>query len=161
MFYSFDVVGEVAFGKDFANLVTGIEHSAIKPIHEHIRVFGVLSPLPWLMNILTCIPSASSIYTEIFSFCANEIRAKQKVSYQFVALAPVARYFVTDVRFIRKSWDNEEYPNDIVSWLLKAVFEKDASAAPTKEALDYDSRLVLLAGRFVFAQGIGTATVLT
>ncbi|KAJ0114720.1 hypothetical protein J7T55_004964 [Diaporthe amygdali] len=146
MFYSFDVVGEVAFGKDFANLVTGIEHSAIKPIHEHIRVFGVLSPLPWLMNILTCIPSASSIYTEIFSFCANEIRAKQKVSYQFVALTPVARYFVTDVRFTPKSWDNEEYPNDIVSWLLKAVFEKDASAAPTKEALDYDSRLVLLAG---------------
>lgn len=79
MFYSFDVIGEVAFGKDFGNLVTGTEHSALQPIHEHIKVFGVLSPLPWLMNILTSIPSASSKFTEIFSFCENEIRAKQKV----------------------------------------------------------------------------------
>lgn len=36
-----------------------------------------------------------------------------------------------------------------MSWLLKAVHEKDASAAPTAEALEYDSRLVLLAGRCV------------
>ncbi|KAL1876456.1 hypothetical protein Daus18300_002700 [Diaporthe australafricana] len=81
MLYSFDVLGEVALGKDFANLATGVEHSAIKPIHEHIRVFGVLSPLPWLMNVLTCLPSASSIYSEIFGFCADEIRAKQKASH--------------------------------------------------------------------------------
>lgn len=81
MLYNFDVVGEVALGKDFANLATWIEHSAIKPIHEHIKVFGVPSPLPWLMNVLTCLPSASNIYSEIFSFCAYEIRAKQKVSH--------------------------------------------------------------------------------
>ncbi|KAK7721297.1 hypothetical protein SLS64_001593 [Diaporthe eres] len=74
----FDVIGEVAFGKDFGNLITGTEHSALKPIHEHIKVFAVLGHLPWLMNIMTSIPSASSVYTEIFSFCENEIRAKQK-----------------------------------------------------------------------------------
>lgn len=79
MFYSFDVIGDVAFGKDFGNLVTGTEHSALKPIHEHIKAFAVLGPLPWLMNIMTTIPSASSIYTEIFGFCENEIRTKQKV----------------------------------------------------------------------------------
>ncbi|KAL2278404.1 hypothetical protein FJTKL_14499 [Diaporthe vaccinii] len=123
MFYSFDVIGEVAFGKDFGNLITGTEHSALKPIHEHIKVFAVLGHLPWLMNIMTSIPSASSVYTEIFSFCENEIRAKQK-----------------------KLWDSEKYPSDIVSWLLKAVHDKDISAAPTTEALEYDSRLVLLAG---------------
>ncbi|KAG6366127.1 hypothetical protein INS49_000303 [Diaporthe citri] len=118
----FDVIGEVAFGKDFGNLATGTEHSALKPIHEHIKVFAVLGHLPWLMNIMTSIPSASSIYTEIFSFCEDEIRAKQKL------------------------WDSEKCPSDIVSWLLKAVHDKDASAAPTTEALEYDSRLVLLAG---------------
>ncbi|ROW01204.1 hypothetical protein VSDG_02711 [Cytospora chrysosperma] len=122
MFYSFDVVGEVGFSKDFGNLTTGVEHSAIKPIHEHIKVFGVLSPIPWLMNVLGSIPGAANIYTEIFDICANEIRAKQKV------------------------WDSEKYPQDIVSWLLKAVHEKDISAAPTIEALDDDARIVLLAG---------------
>ncbi|KUI63677.1 Tryprostatin B 6-hydroxylase [Cytospora mali] len=119
----FDVMGEVGFSKDFGNLTTGIEHSAIKPIHAHIKVFGVLSPLPWLMNILGSIPGAASAYNEIFSFCADEIRAKQKV------------------------WDSEKYPDDIVSWLLKAVHEQDISAAPSVEALDDDARIVLLAGR--------------
>lgn len=38
MFYSFDVIGEIAFENDFGNLVTGTKHSAIKPIHEHIKV---------------------------------------------------------------------------------------------------------------------------
>lgn len=80
MFYSFDVIGEVAFSKDFGNLMTGTEHSALIPIHEHIKALGVLSPVPWLMNILTCLPAASNIYTEIFAFCADEIQAKQKVT---------------------------------------------------------------------------------
>ncbi|KAH8758341.1 cytochrome P450 67 [Diaporthe sp. PMI_573] len=122
MFYSFDVIGEVAFSKDFGNLMTGTEHSALIPIHEHIKALGVLSPVPWLMNILTCLPAASNIYTEIFAFCADEIQAKQK------------------------SWNSEKFPSDIVSWMLKAVHDKDVSAAPTPEALEYDSRLVLLAG---------------
>lgn len=79
MFFGFDVIGEVAFGKDFGNLVTGTEHSALRPLHEHIKIYGVLSPVPWLMNIFLSIPRSSSVYTEIFSICENEIRAKQKV----------------------------------------------------------------------------------
>lgn len=79
MFYSFDVMGEVGFSKDFGNLTTGVEHSAIKPIHEHIKIIGVLSPIPWLMNILGSIPGAANTYLEIFNFCSDEIRAKQKV----------------------------------------------------------------------------------
>lgn len=80
MFYSFDVMGDVGFSKDFGNLTSGVEHSAIKPIHEHIKIIGVLSPIPWLMNILGSIPGSANTYLEIFNFCADEIRAKQKVS---------------------------------------------------------------------------------
>lgn len=42
MFYSFDVIGQDAFGKDFGNLITCTENSALRPIHEHIKVFAVL-----------------------------------------------------------------------------------------------------------------------
>lgn len=80
MFYSFDVIGEVAFSKESGNLMTCTEHSALIPIHKHIKALGILSPIPWLMNILNCLPSASNIYSEIFAFCADEIRAKQKVT---------------------------------------------------------------------------------
>lgn len=79
MFFSFDTMGEVGFGKDFGNLVNGIEHSAIRPIHEHIKMVGVLSPIPWLLYLLSSIPGATGAYAEIFNFCSDEIKAKQKV----------------------------------------------------------------------------------
>ncbi|POS71513.1 hypothetical protein DHEL01_v210096 [Diaporthe helianthi] len=44
------------------------------------------------------------------------------------------------------SWNTESFPSNIVSWMVKAVHEKDVSAAPTPKALECDSRLVLLAG---------------
>lgn len=80
VFYSFDVLGEVGFSKDSGSLATGVEHSVIKPIHEDIKVFEVISALLWLMNILGSIPGAASKYNVISSFCANKIRAKQKLS---------------------------------------------------------------------------------
>lgn len=47
--------------------------------------------------------------------------------------------------------------------MLKAVHDKDASAAPTAEAIEYDSRLVLLAGRCVVLghSAVGEAALLT
>ncbi|KAL1592404.1 hypothetical protein SLS59_009757 [Nothophoma quercina] len=57
-----------------------------------------------------------------FSFCSNEIQAKNK------------------------SWDKEQYPQDIISWLLKAVKDKDVSASPSPEALEDDTRVVIIAG---------------
>ncbi|KAI4599031.1 hypothetical protein KJ359_002448 [Pestalotiopsis sp. 9143b] len=42
--------------------------------------------------------------------------------------------------------DKEQDPADIASWLLKAVQEKDVSAAPSPQAIDDDARLILLAG---------------
>ncbi|KAF2185244.1 cytochrome P450 [Zopfia rhizophila CBS 207.26] len=122
MFFSFDVMGEVGFGKDFNNLVSGVEHPAIKGVHAHMTMLGILSMVPWLLNVLSSIPGAAAGYSEFFSFCANEIKAKQK------------------------TWDGEKYPQDIVSWLLKAVNEKDVSASPSSVALEDDSRVVIIAG---------------
>lgn len=72
---SFDVMSEVGFNMDFGNLAFGVEHSAIKPIHEHIKIdikiVGTLSPIPWLMTNFVFIPGAANNYLEIFSFCAQ------------------------------------------------------------------------------------------
>lgn len=122
MFFSFDVMGEVGFGKDFSNLSSGVEHPAIRGVHSHMTMLGILSTVPWLLNLLSSIPGAAAGYTEFFDFCANEIRDKHK------------------------NWDSEKYPQDIVSWLLKAVKEKDVSASPSPQALEDDSRVVIIAG---------------
>jgi hypothetical protein len=78
MFFSFDVMGEVGFGKDFNNLVTGVEHVAIKNVHAHMTMLGIMSTVPWLLNVLSSIPGATAGYSEFFSFCAGQIREKHK-----------------------------------------------------------------------------------
>lgn len=79
MFFSFDVMGEIGFGKDFSNLATGVEHVAIQGIHSHMNMLGILSTVPWFLNLVSSIPGAAGGYAEFFSFCAKEIRAKEKV----------------------------------------------------------------------------------
>jgi hypothetical protein len=82
MYFSFDVMGEVGFGKDFNNLTTGVEHSAIKGVHSHMTMLGIMSTMPWLLNVLSCIPGAAAGYSEFFSFCAGQIREKHEVCLQ-------------------------------------------------------------------------------
>lgn len=89
-------MGDVAFGKDFQQ-------------SNHV---------PWLLNLLGCVPGATAGYSKFFKWCADEMESK------------------------KKTWESEEYPNDIVAWLLKAFVEKDVSAAPSE-----NSCVVIIAGR--------------
>lgn len=54
-----------------------------------------------------------------------------------------------------QKWNADDYPRDIVSWLLKAWVEKDVSAAPSLESLHEDSRVVIIAGRYVLCLPLG------
>ncbi|KAF2493710.1 putative benzoate 4-monooxygenase cytochrome P450 [Lophium mytilinum] len=132
MFFSFDVMGEVGFGKDFNNLTSGVEHPAIAAVHEHMTMLGVLSNVPWLLNLLGSIPGAAAGYSGFFNWCGSQIKDKQQ------------------------SWDPEKYPQDIVSWLLKAFNEKDISSSPSEEALHDDSRVVIIAGSETTATSLAT-----
>ncbi|ORY64225.1 putative benzoate 4-monooxygenase cytochrome P450 [Pseudomassariella vexata] len=122
MYLAFDVMGEVGFSKDFGSVASGTEHPAIKGVHEHMNILGIMSHVPWLLNLLSCIPFATAGYTGFFGWCASEIKTKQK------------------------DYDPNQYPQDIITWLLKSFLEKDASASSSAEALHEDSRVVIIAG---------------
>ncbi|KAI1773062.1 putative benzoate 4-monooxygenase cytochrome P450 [Hypoxylon cercidicola] len=122
MYLSFDVMGEAGFGKDFGCVSNGTEHSAIKAIRDHILILGIGSHLPWLLNLASNIPGATAGYAEFFNYCESQVDSK------------------------RKNFDPSKYPQDIMSWLLKAVVEKDISASPTEESLKDDARLLIVAG---------------
>lgn len=79
MFLSFDIMGEVDFGKDFKNLRTGKENPAIQAIHEHMTILGVLSHVPWMLYLISSIPGATAAYAGFFKWCGSEIDSKQKV----------------------------------------------------------------------------------
>ncbi|KAJ5527378.1 hypothetical protein N7513_011537 [Penicillium frequentans] len=127
MFLSFDIMGNVGFGKEFNNLATGVEHPRIKAIHDHMAILGILIHVPWLMNLVGRAPGATNSFAGFFKWCEDEVVQKQKV----------CDY---------SNWDFNEYPQDVVSWLLKAHVEKDVSAAPTPTALHEDARVILVAG---------------
>lgn len=83
MFLAFDIMGEVGFSKDFDNLATGKEHPAIKGIHDHMLILGILSNVPWLLNIIGSIPGAAAGYTGFFNWCSSEINEKEKASLRY------------------------------------------------------------------------------
>lgn len=83
---------------------------------------AVLGHVPWLLNMLAKIPGAAAAYSEFLAWCGSELEEK------------------------RKRWNPEEYPRDIVSWLIKATADKEPSASPSDMALHEDSRLVIVAG---------------
>jgi hypothetical protein len=80
MFYSFDVMGEVGFGRDFDNLSTGKEHPGIKVMHSVIGFLGVLAPVPWLLNVLGSIPGASRTLIDFETIFQKVLAQKEAVS---------------------------------------------------------------------------------
>ncbi|KAF2016965.1 cytochrome P450 [Aaosphaeria arxii CBS 175.79] len=127
MMLSFDIMGSVGFSKDFDNLKTGKLHPATHAIHDHLTHIGTIGETPWLLNILSSIPGAAAGFASFFNFCAREMEAKQN------------------------NWNSDAQPQDIASWLIKAVKDKDISASPTKESLTDDSRVIIIAGSDTFA----------
>lgn len=77
---SFDIMGDVGFGKDFGGLEAGTEHPAIKGIHDHMALLGIMSTVPWMLNLLSRIPGAAAGYAGFFSWCSNELNTKIQAS---------------------------------------------------------------------------------
>ncbi|QSZ30648.1 hypothetical protein DSL72_000206 [Monilinia vaccinii-corymbosi] len=78
--YSFDVIGDLAFGKSFDMLKTGEKHFAVKLLQEGLAPLGILTPIPWVFPILTKIPGAMGGFNDFITFCSKQIdirRAKE------------------------------------------------------------------------------------
>ncbi|KAL4952094.1 cytochrome P450 [Aspergillus filifer] len=124
MYLAFDVMGLVGFSKDFHQLEDAAEHVAIKELHGQMLILGILKPVPWLLTILGAIQGLVGNYGQFMTYCADRI-AEKKAEW-------------------RESED--KVPKDVISWLLKAIDEKDQSAPPGDQALNEDGRLMIITG---------------
>ena len=79
-FYSFDVMGDLAFGKSFDMLQAGEQHFALDLLQEAMRPAGIISPVPWLFCILTSIPGLGTGFKTFISWCAEQVEQRKKVS---------------------------------------------------------------------------------
>ncbi|CEJ93656.1 hypothetical protein VHEMI09232 [[Torrubiella] hemipterigena] len=118
-FYSFDVMGDLAFGKSFDMLKDGVVHDYMKVVHTNMMAIGAFTHLIWLFPIIKAIPLLNR-NNELF----------QKWLYNHV----------------KERRDRGSAVEDVFSWILK---EHDAIENPTKKDivdLHGDAELIVVAG---------------
>lgn len=76
--YSFDVMGDLAFGKSFDMLETTQDHWAIKLLNDALEPLGFLFPV-WFFRTLTAIPGLSRGWWRFIAFCGQSIEQRTKV----------------------------------------------------------------------------------
>ncbi|KIW13029.1 hypothetical protein PV08_08216 [Exophiala spinifera] len=119
-FYSFDVMGDIAFGKSFGMLETGKSNDALNLLAEGMKPLGVLTPAPWIFCVLTSIPGLSAGFKTFVAWCAEQIQQRKKMEM--------------------------EVP-DVMSWIIDAAAQASPNEREKEEQLlESDSRLIIVAG---------------
>lgn len=73
--YGFDVMGDLAFNKDFGMLKSGEQHFAVELLEEALGVQGLKLPT-WIFRVLVAIPSLTKQYWKFIHYCDEQLDAK-------------------------------------------------------------------------------------
>ena len=119
--YSFDVMGRLAFGKDYGMLDSGEKHWALQLLSDGMEPLGLNLPT-WLFRMLTSVPFLVAGYHKFVRFCTEE----------------------TVWRVQNDGKKGAAGGTDIMGWLLKAY--KDVPHPEQDPMLHADARLIIVAG---------------
>lgn len=151
MLFSFDIMGLVGLGRDFHGIPTGTLHPAIGALREHMRMLGILSHVPWLLNLLALVPGASGAYAPFFTFCAEQVREKRERMLAENKNKKLRGEVGGSMEETRMAVP------DIMTWLISAYDDPaDPLGVPSRAALDEDSRVVIIAGSETTATTLAT-----
>ncbi|KAH0835259.1 Tryprostatin B 6-hydroxylase [Fonsecaea pedrosoi] len=117
-YYSFDVMGDLAYGKSFDMLETGGSHWAIDLLNEGIYYMGTLGHVTWAVILFTYVPILNRKFRQFLAFCEKMI----------------------DDRVATGSESQ-----DISSWIINSP-SMASSGFTDKAWLLGDSRLIIVAG---------------
>lgn len=79
-YFSFDVMGEVGFGRAFGMLETGEKLAVLKILEGGQKGLGVFGVVPWLFMLLTKLPWISAEHNVFVKWCETQILDRKKVS---------------------------------------------------------------------------------
>ncbi|QDS68051.1 hypothetical protein FKW77_009742 [Venturia effusa] len=116
-YFGYDVMGDLAFGKDFGMLSSGEEHFAVNLLNEGLQPLAMLFPT-WFFRTLVAIPGLAAGYWKLIAYCSKQI----------------------DDRMNTKP----EIP-DITTPLL-APYRDKKPTGPDLKSLQADTRLLIVAG---------------
>lgn len=78
--YSFDVMGDLAFGRPFDMVENSADHWAIKLVDDNGRIFGFLFPA-WFLRFLAGIPGATRAMERFIDYCTGLLKERMKVGF--------------------------------------------------------------------------------
>ncbi|KAH8806836.1 cytochrome P450, partial [Flagelloscypha sp. PMI_526] len=121
IFFAFDVMGDIGLGKDLRSIETGVGHPVLLGLHETLKYIGLLGYVPWFMRMLVVTMSYLSGYNAFLDYSKSQLIKKEEVN-------------------------RSSQPTDILSWLLKAKYDNDKTAALGQLAMHADASVIIVAG---------------
>jgi hypothetical protein len=85
-YLSFDVMGDVGFGKNFGMLDQGEKVEVLRKLEDGQKGLGVFGVVPWLFMVLTKIPSIRKEHDVFVEWCAKQILDRAEVVCPFPPL---------------------------------------------------------------------------
>ncbi|KAL4867807.1 hypothetical protein BDV12DRAFT_209525 [Aspergillus spectabilis] len=117
-YYSFDVMGDLSFGKSFNMLVNGKDTYFSTQVHADMKMIGLFSHLTWLFPFFKRIPLINADYLKFWNWVNERVEERIK--------------------------NTPNYP-DVFSWILDA-FEKGPRTKQDHLDLHGDAYLIIVAG---------------
>jgi hypothetical protein len=93
-YLSFDVMGDVGFGKSFGMLEKGEKTEVLRKLADGQKGLGVFGVVPWLFMILTKIPAIRQEHDVFVEWCSRRILDRAEVA----CLFPRTNSRLTDTR---------------------------------------------------------------
>ncbi|KAL4862395.1 hypothetical protein BDV12DRAFT_45537 [Aspergillus spectabilis] len=117
-YYSFDVMGDLAFGESFNMLVDGKDAYILKQLHADMKMIGLFSHLTWLFPFFKRIPGVNADYLKFWKWVGGRVEGRIK---------------------------NFSDRPDVFSWILKA-FDQGRKTKQDTLNLHGDAYLIIVAG---------------
>jgi CubicO group peptidase (beta-lactamase class C family) len=73
-YYSFDVMGDLSFGKPFNMLIDGKDTYFSQQLHEDMKALGLFSHLTWLFPFFKRVPFVNSAYLKFWTWVDEQIK---------------------------------------------------------------------------------------
>ncbi|KAF5690423.1 pisatin demethylase cytochrome P450 [Fusarium circinatum] len=118
-FYTFDIMGDLAFGKSFDMLESGVEHPFFTESHKALGFMGAFRRMVWFFPLVSSIPIVNKSYLAFQAYIRNQVETRRK---------------------------NKPAEPDVFSSILE---DYDALEKPTEQDFDNlcgDAHLIVIAG---------------
>ncbi|KAJ2973892.1 hypothetical protein NQ176_g6345 [Zarea fungicola] len=118
-FYSFDVMGDLAFGKGFEMLKDGVAHYFMELSHSGIKSVAAFSHLVWIFPLLKTVPVLNTQHLRFQAWLAERVRLRRELKLE----AP-----------------------DVFSWILADYEQIENPTAQDTLNLHGDAHVIVVAG---------------